>query len=389
MRSQRAAVAATLLAIVACSDAPTATSAGRTLTTRPVEDDAPQTTSSVRWNRKANALFRARGGNAGRINAYLAVAQYRAVRSAAGRGYGAVRPYLAGAAAGASATVLEQLYPLDAKDMEIELLMQRWTGPSENRSSDFDAGVATGREVGATVLAFAATDNFGRMTPSSPPTGARYWTSSDAPMGSGGLGARPFFLASGNELRSFLPSPPAFGSAPYLAALAEVRALSDGRTAAQVAIAQKWVPFSTVVLNGVATDLIEKYHRSELEAARILAYANAAAFDAIVACFETKFTYWLIRPSQADAAITLAVALPNHPSYPSEHSCETGAFESVLEDAFPSERAMLAEIAEEVSVSRVYAGIHYRFDGEAGLVLGRQVGRLALQRRGLDYQVIW
>jgi hypothetical protein len=79
-----------------------------------------------------------------------------------------------------------------------------------------------------------------------------------------------------------------------------------------------------------------KYRRNELDAARILAYANTAAYDAIIACFYTKFHYWFIRPSQADAAITTPVGLPNHPSYPSAHSCETGAFQGVL---VPSSRA--------------------------------------------------
>ena len=38
----------------------------------------------------------------------------------------------------------------------------------------------------------------------------------------------------------------------------------------------------------------------------------------------------------------------------------------------------LASFAQEASVSRVYAGLHYRFDGEAGLALGRSVAALAL-----------
>jgi len=379
----RLAAAATVLAIVACSDTPTVTPPERPVTNGSLQDSTLQTTSSVRWNRRAIALFRRRGGNAGRVDAYLAVAQYRAVLAAAGNGHSA-RPYLTGAAAGASAMVLSEFYPLDVRDLEIELDMQHWAGPSENRSADFAAGVAAGRQTGAAVLALAATDNFGLTPPGSAPVGASYWVSGDTPMVRGGLGARPFFLRSGSELRQFLPPPPAFESAAYRDALAEVHAISDSRTADQVAIAQKWAPFSGVVLNGLATDLIEKYHRSELEAARILAYANAAAFDAIIACFDTKYTYWLIRPSQADAAITLSLSLPNHPSYPSAHSCESGAFQGVLEDAFPAERAMLAEVAQEASMSRVYAGIHYRFDGVAGLALGREAARLALQRRALE-----
>jgi hypothetical protein len=279
--------------------------------------------------------------------------------------------------------VLKQFYPLDAASIDAELAAQRAEPPLGNEhNKDFNAGETIGRNMGTAVLALAATDNFGATSPGTPPSGAGRWVSSGAPIVRGGLGARPFFLTSGSELR--LPPPPAFGSTEFLAALAEVRSLSDARTTAQMAITQAWVPFSGVVLNGVATELIDKYRRSELEAARIVAYANAAAFDAIIACFDTKFAYWLIRPTQADAGITLAVGLPNHPSYPSAHSCETGAFEGVLADAFPAERARLDSIAQEASMSRVFGGLHYRFDGDGGLLIGHTAARVALERRGLE-----
>jgi membrane-associated phospholipid phosphatase len=144
------------------------------------------------------------------------------------------------------------------------------------------------------------------------------------------------------------------------------------------------VPFSGVVFNGIAGELIVKHHRTEREAARIFAYASAAAYDANIGCFDTKFTHWYIRPSKADAAITTPVGLPNHPSYPSAHSCETGAWEAVLVDAFPSERESIVASAQEAGLSRLYGGIHYRFDMVAGETLGLAAGRLALQRGGLE-----
>ena len=82
--------------------------------------------------------------------------------------------------------------------------------------------------------------------------------------------------------------------------------------------------------------------------------------------------------------ITLAVGLPNHPSYPSAHSCQSGALQAVLADAFPSERGSLDALATEASLSRVIGGLHYRFEREAGLALGRAAARLALQRRGIE-----
>jgi hypothetical protein len=103
-----------------------------------------------------------------------------------------------------------------------------------------------------------------------------------------------------------------------------------------------------------------------------------AVMDAGVCVWRAKYTYWLIRPSQADPGITLAVSLPNHPSYPSAHSCIDGAFSAVLEAAFPGERSRLEEMAQEASESRLYAGLHYRFDKEAGLALGRAAAAKAL-----------
>jgi membrane-associated phospholipid phosphatase len=105
---------------------------------------------------------------------------------------------------------------------------------------------------------------------------------------------------------------------------------------------------------------------------------SAAGFDALIGCFDAKYHYWFIRPPQADPGIHTVFPTPQHPSYPSAHSCFSGAFSAVLIDAFPSERARLEAAAQEASLSRLYAGIHYRFDFEAGLALGRGAAALAL-----------
>lgn len=391
MKRALATTLLTLVALTACTDAPTASRSGSSpeVSGFAQRDNAgvaiapAEVLSTVLWNREAIALFRARGGNAGRINAYVSLAQYQAVLAADQAQRGTTRPSLAGASAGAAAVVLSQFYPLDSASIEALLAGQRAKSQLVvERSRDFAAGEAIGRATAAAVLGLAASDNFGLTAPGNQPVGAGFWIGNGSPPVRGGLGARPFFLQFGSEVRS--PPPPSFGSSKYLNALAEVRALSDSRTPEQVALTLKWVPFSGVVFNEIASDLIVRYRKSEFEAARILAYANAAAFDAIIGCFDTKYTYWFIRPTEADPLITLATGLPNHPSYPSAHSCESGAFQGVLADAFPSERASLAAIAAEASFSRVVGGLHYRFDGDAGLELGRKTARLALLRRGLE-----
>lgn len=382
-----------LLALAGCSDQATApTQDAVTSSTVAIDNDADihggrGGTATVRWNRRAISLFRFRltqGGppNALRINSYLALAQYQAALEAVrtqSRWHRQPIASLHGAVAGASYVILRQFYPLDSSAIESEFAAQRGElNGAPWRQANFDRGDSLGRRVAATVLLRAAGDHFGVTPLPTQPVGPGYWVSSPSPIVKGAYGAVPFFLRSADEINA--PPPPAFGSPAFLAALGEVRSLALARTPEQIDIVRKWVPFSGVVFNSIAADLIEKHHRGELAAARILAYANLAAFDATIGCFQTKFVYWFIRPTQADPSITLATGLPNHPSYPSAHSCESGAWEEVLIDAFPGERRYLKATAEEASFSRIVGGLHYRFDGNAGLELGRRAGKLALRR---------
>jgi membrane-associated phospholipid phosphatase len=373
--------AALTLSLGACAD-PTATPsapAGPQLSAVKFWDVG----SSVAWNQMARDLNPAGSSPAAqaRLFTYLSVAQYNAIIAAEDAKDGGNHASPAAAAAGASVIVLKSFFPASGALIDAKLAAQRaatpWPGEQKN---DFAAGEAIGRAVGAAVLAQAATDNYLVVPTGVPPIGPGFWVSSGAASVRSLHGVRPFFLSSPSQLRP--PPPPAFGSAAFLAALAEVRATSDTRSAEQLAIAIYWNtgagPFTAASLNVIAGEMIRAHHRTEVESARILAYANAAAFDAQIACWDAKLTYWFIRPSQADPAITLPIGLPNHPSYPSGHSCITSAMMTVLAHALPAERERLEAIIVEAGMSRVYGGIHYRFDIEAGQEIGRGAAALAL-----------
>jgi membrane-associated phospholipid phosphatase len=74
----------------------------------------------------------------------------------------------------------------------------------------------------------------------------------------------------------------------------------------------------------------------------------------------------------------LTFGLPNHPSYPSGHSCVSAAAATVLKELFPERGAEVDGWVEEAGLSRLYAGIHYRFDITAGADLGRAVAQWAI-----------
>jgi membrane-associated phospholipid phosphatase len=345
--------------------------------------------SSVAWNQTARDLIVARNlsnpGTEARILTYLSVAQNNAIVAAEDTKDHGNHASPAAAAAGASLVVLKSFFPLDAALLDGKLLAQRaataWPGEQQK---DFAAGEAVGRTIGALVVVYAATDRVGLTPAPANPGGPGNWTGVNTLRGF--YGARTFALLSGDQFRP--GPPPAFGSAAFNAALAEIRSLSDHLSPAQLAIAQLWNNRGPAYMNSVAVDLITSHHNSEREAARVLALANMAAFDVLNACFDAKLAFYFIRPSQADPQIHLPIGLPNHPSYPSGHSCITASYATVLANAFPDEAGRLDAMVEEAGVSRMYGGLHYRFDCDVGHVLGRQVAEFVLRIAGSGHAAI-
>jgi membrane-associated phospholipid phosphatase len=180
-----------------------------------------------------------------------------------------------------------------------------------------------------------------------------------------------------------LGAPPAFGSPAFEADLNEVLTIAQSRTPQQVAIALFWAsagggstPFG--YSSQLAADFIAEAGLSERAATHVFALMHAAQFDAQLTCFETKYDYFVIRPSQAEPLITLVIPLPNYPAYPSGHACLMSSAARVLEHFFPAHGSELASLVTEAGLSRIYAGIHYRFDITASWVLGRAVAEWAI-----------
>ena len=351
-------------------------------------------TASVRWSTITRDFIAAKTGAAKpnavaafRAFAYLSLAQYRAVLAAEDDHGSGPHASSQGAVAAASAVVLSALFPADAAVFEsLRQQQENEITGSEKTQSAFVAGEAVGRAIGAQMAELAHSDRFDLVWTGTVPAGPGHWSSDLNPPGPPQLPRlgemRPFILESASQFRP--GPPPAFGSAEFLAALEEVRRLSDNRTPDQLRIAQFWALTTGSLTSGFwneeATNRIQAHHLSERRAAQALALVHMAAMDATIACYDAKYTYWLIRPYRADPAITTPIGRPNHPSYPSSHACSSSAAASVLASFFPADAAQLAQMADEAGESRLYAGIHYRFDKDAGLRIGRSVAALALRR---------
>ena len=318
-----------------------------------------------------------------RVYTLLSVAQYAAVNSA--RDNRAVSPNAAVAAA--SAAVLTEVYTDSAVRASISRELARdleQAGTGSREAELAMAGRRLGEDVAARVMAWAPPP----ATLVAPwngtiPKGPGMWYSAPGvpPIGILMTHARPWLLDSAAQFRP--GPPPAYGSPTWQAALEEVRRVARDRTPEQTELAQRWNSVDPwAPWNETASAAIRRHHLSDADAARVLAVLNAASSDAVIACFDAKYHYWSIRPSQADTTLALAdsVDLPNFPSYPSGHACSAGAFDAVLGHFFPQDRAEFTRIAEEQAMSRLYGGIHYRFDDDGGLALGRVVARYDVDR---------
>lgn len=367
------------IAMVACSDQRTITSR---IPTAPSETAVKfwEENAAVYWNGVANSLAVKYGKNPFetiRNFGVVSVANYNAAATAERAGTGSDHPSVHAAISAASVVALTYLYPAEAAALEARLddylAADGWPG---DRNTDAALGEVVGRDIAAQVVARAQGDRFFAPWTGTVPTGPGKWFSATPPVGPMWGQAKPYFLLSGNQFRP--PPPPAFGSPEFLAALAEVRQISDTRTAEQDRIAKFWAANGPGYFNDQATTLAVRYRRSERETAHLLALMNMTAFDCVIASHDAKFFYWLLRPIMADPLIKLAVPMPNFPSYASNHAVISAGMTTVLGVNFPSERERLDSLAEEVALSRIYAGIHYRFDSDVGLALGRTVARWSL-----------
>ena len=292
--------------------------------------------------------------------------------------------------------MLTSLYPDAASAAVIAAALQGdQTTPVGKHSSHGDAnGSAVGAAVARAVLASAATDGAAAADcPSTPPLPAsQFWHDDAVPPNPQALlpcfgNVRTWLHFDVKQFRA--GPPPAFGSPAFLQGLAEVRQISDTRTADQLAIVDKWLDGNNTLQppgrwNLIASDLITRHHLDDADAARVMAVLNVAMMDTHIACWDRKFTYWEMRPWMADPLITTPRGRPHHPANPSGHACAGGAGSGALAGFFPAERDSLFALGNEEGFSTVLSGVHFRFDVDLGLQIGRAIAAKALALHDFD-----
>jgi hypothetical protein len=213
---------------------------------------------------------------------------------------------------------------------------------------------------------------------------------------------KPFAIQSSAQFRS--DPPPALTSNEYTKDYDEVKTFGAVGGSLRPDVARFYARVLALnVWNEVAQQLGKAYGNSLSENARAFALINMALQDAGISVMETKYYYRFWRPETAirfvDDGNPNTVEVPDFmpfvitpcfPSYPSAHGSTSNAARRVAQEIWgagghsitlsaPSlnltfRYTTLQDITDDIDDARVYGGIHFRFDQEAGERQGWRVG---------------
>lgn len=377
----------------------------------------PPDTSVTNWDAVGTQAFSAAGlspAEGHTIFAYVAIAVYDSVMSVRG-GY---EPFMVAvdAPAGTSAeaavsaaahSILVHYLPAQAPTiLDPAYAASLTTIPDGQSKTD---GIAVGNGIAALVIAVRAGDGFRTpvtyTAPNPPIPGVWLPTASTPPVGTYLGLMRPFSLESADQFRP--DGPPALDSKRWARDYNEVKEIgsstSTTRTAEQTLAARFWAEPPVQQARGSFRKFVLDHDLDVVGAARFMAMISVTYADALIACFDAKYHYAFWRPITAIRAgdtdgnpatvgdpawSPLLPATPNHPEYPSAHSCLTPAGGRVIarflgthqiDYTVPSLTGLgdrhfsdVKDLEYDVGNARIWGGIHFRSAVEDGIEIGKR-----------------
>ena len=367
-----------------------------------------------------------------RFMATVQLAVFEAVNAITGK----YEPYLgtitapAGASPEAAAIIaahdtLVGLFPAQAADLDVLRDNSLQAIPDGPAKTD---GMAVGGQAAAAMLANRTNDGFNPPIFYTPTSSDPYqWQVTPGPCASTNAGVlkqmanvRPFGIENASQFRA--EPPPALGSGVYARDFNEVQRVGatnaslEDRPADREDVARLYAVTNVGNLNSLLQQIATTRNDEITDTARTLAILNMAVADAFVSVMESKYFYTTWRPvtaiPRADedgnkwtvaSPFTPLIGTPCFPSYPSAHGTATTAAITVLERAYgrfghsvtvshPSgvrpngspivlSYSDLGDIISDVSDARVYGGIHFRFDQDAGERQGHAVAQFVYNNK--------
>jgi hypothetical protein len=118
---------------------------------------------------------------------------------------------------------------------------------------------------------------------------------------------------------------------------------------------------------------------SLLKSLQVRSMLMIGMYDCVSAYADCKYHYLVLRPQTIDPSIIYVIPVPKHPSYPAGHSTEAALASTMLSFFFPADAAHWKQMAEQCSYSRIWAGIHFPIDIQAGQLCGTKVAQKEIE----------
>ena len=274
------------------------------------------------------------------------------------------------------------------------------------------AGKAIGEQAAAAAMNAGGVDPAIVQQPYRPRTVPGEWVATPLPsLDSYWPALTPWVMPGADALSP--AAPPALTSERYARDYEEVRRLggkdSKERTPMQTLIARYRQAFDIAPSVRRATDMPG---RSQVDNARFLTLYQMGNDDATQAMVVAKQHYEYWRPitairngdkdgnpaTQLDPAWVPLIGTPNFQEYPCGHCTLAGSIAEVMEHESgwkPGQGVRVGSLinptsvvqvlpdwdtwAQQVSDSRMYGGVHYRFSNEAGEAIGRKAARMVIE----------
>jgi hypothetical protein len=387
---------------------------------------APPANPVIQWNRTLLTLLRTPGVNPASIHptrslALMHTAIYDAVNSIdqSHQAYKILVPVSGvasqeAAADAAGRTVLLSLYPGAGSTIGAAYQQSLSSIPD---GPDKDEGIRIGEAAANQLLTIRAND--GAANPTVPITlgtgpGAYQSTPPNFPAAAftGWSQVTPFALTNASQFRP--APPPDLTSQIYTNDFNEIKSLGIPRSPAALIDQQLtgwfWNGAIQDYWNEIAQDAALAQHLTTAQTARLFALLNISLSDTVIAFYDAKYTYKFWRPvtaiRNADTAGNPATLpdpawLPEtkntaaDPSYPGAHAAASSAAAAVLASVLGSDQfnfqvtsevfagversfSTFSSAAQEATLSRIFAGQHFRFDLTAGQQLGSEVAGFVL-----------
>jgi PAP2 superfamily len=318
------------------------------------------------------------------------------------------------AAAQAAHDVLVSVFPAQQATLATALGNSLSGIPAGPAKTD---GIALGSSVAGSIIALRANDHSGDTTPYTPGTLPGQWRPTPPGFAPANLPnwptVTPWTMPSGSHFRDPV-GPPALSSAAYAAELNEVKAIgavnSATRTPDETNSARVWAGGQGPIghWNQIARTVAAAEGNTLSENARLFALLNLAEADAPIVSWDNKYHWNFWRPvtaiqladqdgnaaTEADPNWLPLLTTPPYPSHTSGASTVSGAAGEILERFFETDNisftmtvpgvgdrsfTSFSQASEEAALSRMWGGIHFRFEDDLGLAHGIALGELVFK----------